>query len=196
MRRQMASHSLIGPHQSAFLYAPQNNKMQLTRSGHSRWAALAADLGVIPAPKAAMKRPPTVVSTIACLSLCGVVGFLLARREGARVRVAVWQYQLASHSGLRDSPVCIGVRGSAADTRVIADPSADTLATLRSPGAHVVPWSKCLGSGVELILGRVAYRSPSEATVEGSAPLGGYRYHVMRVRGAWRVRGADMTWIH
>jgi len=48
---------------------------------------------------------------------------------------------------------------------------------------------------VELILGRVSFASPWEATVEGSAPNGGYRYHVLRSQGTWHVRGADMTWI-
>jgi len=108
----------------------------------------------------------------------------------------VWQYQIASQSGLLGHQVCIGVRDPNPDVKETpTDPSAETVAALRAAGASVVPMSQCSAMAVELILGRVSFASPWEATVEGSAPNGGYRYHVLRSQGTWRVRGADMTWI-
>ena len=134
---------------------------------------------------------------IASVAACCAASLFLACRESDRVRVAVWQYQIASHSGLVAGQVCVGIRDATPEIRTtFADPSMATIGALGAIGARVVPISLCSDSAVTLILGHVTYRSPWEATVEGSDPYGGYRYHVMRSQGAWRVRGADMTWIN
>jgi len=139
----------------------------------------------------------TAVGLIAAIMACGATAFMLARRESDRIHIAVWQYQIASHSEFRGAQVCVGLRDPNPDVRTAAaDPSADAVALLRSGGANVVPVSKCADAAVELILGPVAYRSPSEAAVEGAADVGGYRYQVVRSSGTWRVRGANLTWIH
>ena len=133
---------------------------------------------------------------IAAVVACGAIALVFARRESDRVHVAVWRYQIASHSGFRGTQVCVGLRDPNPDvTTAAADPSLDAVALLRSVGANVVPVSKCADSAVELILGPVTYRSPWEAAVEGATDVGGYRYHVTRSSGIWRVRGADVTWI-
>jgi hypothetical protein len=146
-------------------------------------------------PVRAFFRRRTVFA-LGTVSLCGAIALLLARRERDALRVAVWQYQITSHSGFGGTQVCAGVRGAERNVRTMpADPAAGVVAALRSGGADVVPVSQCGDWATKLILGRVQYVSPWEATVEGSAPDGGYRYHAVRSQGHWRVRGAHMTWI-